>query len=420
MKRALPLICLLAAIVCPVSRAQTPGAQSTSKPSSHIRINRTMESRFMVDRGDVYIEVIAQGLGPVIVILPSLGRGAEDYNVVAALLARDGFRVLRPQPRGIGASTGPMTGLTLHDFAADIAAVIEHERKGPAVVVGHAYGHFVARTLATDQPDLVRGVVLAAASAGKVPPGVHEPSVTPEVREAIEKSGDISLQEADRLRYLQFAFFAPGHDPHIWLGGWHPETEKAENAASRATPVDDWFACGTARILDLQAENDAVAPRKFAGVLKAALGDRVTVVVIPNAGHALVPEQPEAMASHRRLCAHIAIDVVSRPRTVQRSKTMRGRVPVGSILIEARPPAHMWAKLGGRLHDMHPPFVLVLLEEKFERAMRVYVILPPRHLRKVDRLRCLTCSRVRHADPANPYRSESQLKCNPFGIILLI
>ena len=192
------------------------------------------------------IEVIAQGVGPVIVILPSLGRGAEDYNVVAALLAQDGFRVLRPEPRGIGASTGPMTGLTLHDFAADIAAVIEHERKGPVVVVGHAYGHFVAGTLATDRPDLVRGVVLAAASAGKVPPGVHEPSVSPEVREAIEKSGDLSLPEADRLRYLQLAFFAPGHDPHVWLGGWHPETEKAENAASRTTPVDDWFACGTA------------------------------------------------------------------------------------------------------------------------------------------------------------------------------
>ena len=300
MKRALPLICLLATIVCPNSRAQTPKAQSTSKLSSQIG----MEQRFLVDRGDghidvridVRIEVIAQGVGPVIVILPSLGRGAEDYNVVAALLAKDGFRVLRPQPRGIGASTGPLTDLTLHDFAADIAAVIEYEGKGPAVVVGHAYGHYVAGTLATDRPELVRGVVLAAASAGKVPPGVHEPRVTPEVREAIEKSGDLSLPDADRLRYLQFAFFAPGHDAHVWLSGWHPETEKAENAASRAAPVDDWFACGTARILDLQAENDAVAPRKFAGVLKDVLGDRVTVVVIPNAGHALVPEQPEAVA----------------------------------------------------------------------------------------------------------------------------
>ncbi len=250
----------------------------------------------MVDRGAVHIEVIAQGSGPVIVILPSLGRGAEDYDIVAARLVSDGFRVLRPQPRGVGASTGPMTGLTLHDYAADVAAVIEREGKGPVVVVGHAYGHFVARMLATDRPELVRGVVLAAASAGKVPPGVHELPVSPEVREAINKSSDLSLPEAERLRYLQFAFFAPGHDPHIWLGGWHADAMKAENAASAATPVDAWFACGQARILDLQAENDAVAPRKFAGVLKAALGDRVTVVVIPNAGHALPEEQPQAMS----------------------------------------------------------------------------------------------------------------------------
>jgi pimeloyl-ACP methyl ester carboxylesterase len=296
MKRALLLNLMLIALAGLAARAQTPQSQSKSKPSTNVRVTRIMEERFLVDHGNVHIEVIAQGVGPVIVMLPSLGRGAEDYGVVAALLAKYGYRVLRPQPRGIGASTGPMTGLTLHDFASDIAAVIEHEGQGPAVVVGHAYGHFVARMLATDYPYLVRGVVLAAASAGKAPPGVHEPVVSPEVREAIRKSGDMSLPEAERLRYLQFAFFAPGHNPRVWLRGWHPETEKAENEASRATPVDEWFACGQARILDLQAENDAVAPRKFAGVLKAALGDRVTVVVIPNAGHALVPEQPEAMA----------------------------------------------------------------------------------------------------------------------------
>jgi pimeloyl-ACP methyl ester carboxylesterase len=297
MKRALPLLCLLATMACPIARAQTPGTQPPSKPSSHIIINRTLATRFMVDRGNVHIEVIAQGAGPLIVILPSLGRGAEDYNAVAALLAKDRFRVLRPQPRGIGASTGPMTGVTLHDLAADIAAVIEQERQGPAIVVGHAYGNFPARMLATDRPDLVRAVVLAAASAGKTPPGVTEPPVTPEVREAIAKSSDLSLPEAERLRYLQFAFFAPGHDPSVWLGGWHPATEKMENEASAATPVDEWFATGRAPILEIQAQYDAVAQPKFRPVLKAALGDRVTVVVIPNAGHALVPEQPEATAN---------------------------------------------------------------------------------------------------------------------------
>ena len=242
------------------------------------------------------IEVLAQGAGPVIAILPSLGRGAEDYDVMAARLAAKGFRVLRPQPRGIGASRGPLNGLSLHDYAADVAMVIEDEGRGSVVVVGHAIGSFVARMLATDRPDLVRGVVIAAGSAGKVPPGMSEPYVAPDVQEAVVKSGDLSLPDAERLRYLSIAFFAPGNDPRVWLGGWHPEVMNPELTAWRSTPVDAWFATGKAPILDLQAEYDAVAPRKFSGVLKAALGDRVTVVVIPRAGHALAPEQPEAMA----------------------------------------------------------------------------------------------------------------------------
>jgi hypothetical protein len=49
-----------------------------------------------------------------------------------------------------------MTALTLHDYAADIAAIIEQEGRDPVAVVGHAYGHFVAPMVATDRPDLVR------------------------------------------------------------------------------------------------------------------------------------------------------------------------------------------------------------------------------------------------------------------------
>jgi pimeloyl-ACP methyl ester carboxylesterase len=253
--------------------------------------------RVVVDHGDAQIVVLDQGSGPVIVILPSLGRGAADYDQVAVYLADSGFRVLRPQPRGIGGSTGTLTGLTLHDYAGDVAAVIASEAPGSkAVVVGHAFGNFVARMVATDHPELVRGVVLAAASAGKVPPGSTEKAISPEIREAIDKSGELALPDAQRLVYLQRAFFAPGNDPSVWLTGWYPDAQAAQSAASAATPVDAWFAAGTAPILDLQAEEDTVAPRKFAGVVKNALGDRVTVVVIPRAGHALAPEQPKAMA----------------------------------------------------------------------------------------------------------------------------
>ena len=105
----------------------------------------TAVERRVVSRGNVDIEVLSQGAGPVIVLLPSLGRSGEDYEAVAAMLASRGFRVVRPQPRGIGRSKGPMDGLNMHDLAADVASVVESENTGSVVVVGHAFGNFVAR-----------------------------------------------------------------------------------------------------------------------------------------------------------------------------------------------------------------------------------------------------------------------------------
>ncbi|HEX3378042.1 MAG TPA: alpha/beta hydrolase [Candidatus Acidoferrales bacterium] len=276
----------------PIARVQSVSSFSTQTPT-----NPNIEKHFMVDRGDIHIEVIAQGSGPAIVILPSLGRGAEDYGFVAELLAREGFRVLRPQPRGIGKSTGPMANLTLHDFAADVAAVIENEGKGTAIVVGHAYGHFVTRMLATDRPDLVRGAVLAAASAGRFQMAFTNPLFRRKFAKLLKRVEICHCRRLGGSTICNLRSLPQGTTHTYGSRDGTPETEKAENTASRATPVDEWFACGTTRVLDLQAENDAVAPRKFASVLKAALGERVTVVVIPNAGHALVPEQPQAMAS---------------------------------------------------------------------------------------------------------------------------
>ena len=127
-------------------------------------------TRSLVTYDNVEIDLIAEGKGPLIVLLPSRGRDSEDYDEVAAGLAKEGFRVLRPQPRGMHASKGPLKDITLHDLARDVATVIARENAGPAVIVGHAYGNWVARMTAVDHPKLVRGVVLAAAAAKKFPP----------------------------------------------------------------------------------------------------------------------------------------------------------------------------------------------------------------------------------------------------------
>lgn len=188
-------------------------------------------ARHIVAAGKVRIDVIAEGRGPVIVLLPSRGRDSEDYDEVAAGIAKAGYRVLRPQPRGIGVSRGPIDGLTLHDFARDVAASIEHEGQGPAVIVGHAYGNWVARMTALDYSRLVRGVIIAAAAAKSYPP---------ELSEAVSKSGDLSLSDAERLKYLRYAFFAPGHDATLWLTGWHPEASKSQGLAAQATKQAEW------------------------------------------------------------------------------------------------------------------------------------------------------------------------------------
>jgi pimeloyl-ACP methyl ester carboxylesterase len=244
--------------------------------------------RELIKYDGVQIEVLLRGRGPLIVMLPSGGRGAEDFDAVAAGLAAEGFRVACPQPRGIGASTGPMNGISLHDLAIDVAAVIRHESGAPAVVVGHAYGNWVARMTAADYPELVRGTVIAAAGIKDYPK---------DIADAVVRCAQPNLPEHERLASLRIAFFATGNDPSVWLGGWYPEVMRAQHQASLATSPDEYWKAGKAPLLDLPAADDPFRPPASREDIQRELGaDRVTVVVIPNASHSLMPEQPAATA----------------------------------------------------------------------------------------------------------------------------
>jgi pimeloyl-ACP methyl ester carboxylesterase len=230
-----------------------------------------------------------QGDGAPIVLLPSLGRGANDFDVIAARLAAAGYRVLRPQPRGIGESRGSWDGVKLEDLAADIAAVIENAEGGPAFVVGHAFGNRVARTLATIRPECVRAVGLVAANVGRNPS-------PPDVRAAIRLSADVTAPDGARIKAMQFVFFAPGNDASVWLEGWHPDVLAAQRIAGDLTPRTLDYAAGRAPVLYVQPSHDPLAHVKDAEDYKKALGDRVTVVVIPNSAHAVITEQPAAVS----------------------------------------------------------------------------------------------------------------------------
>ena len=241
-----------------------------------------------VQAGDSRLDVIVEGAGPLIVMLPSRGRDTVDEDGVAAAIAERGFIVMRPQPRGVGGSVGPMDGITLHDLARDVAGVIEAADAGPAVIVGHAYGNWVARMTAVDRPDLVRGIVLAAGAAK-----VYRSDLS---RIALQTVADPAAPEADRRRYLQQFFFAAGHDCSSWLTGWYPAASESQRLAAERTRQAEWWSAGSVPLLDLQAEDDPFKPPASRNELKDEFGSRVTIKVIPGSSHALFPEQPLAVA----------------------------------------------------------------------------------------------------------------------------
>ena len=235
------------------------------------------------------IAVRTLGAGPTLVLLPGLGRSGHDLDAFAVYLAAAGYRVLLPEPRGMGASTGSLDGITLHDLARDIAAVIETLCDGPAVVIGHAFGNRIARCLAADRPALVDLVVLLS-SSGKVQP-------TPEIAEAIRLAQAVDTPADIRAEAVRAAWFAPGSDIAPWLDGWSQPVMRAYLAAAAATPVDEWWTAGSAEVLIVQGLCDVSAPVGNGRLLHAEIGARATLIELADVGHALPVEKPALVAS---------------------------------------------------------------------------------------------------------------------------
>lgn len=228
------------------------------------------------------------GEGPPLVVLPSYGRdGLHDFDRFTDLLVEADWRVLRPQPRGVAGSTGPMTEVDLKLLAEDVAHVVRQLASDRAVILGHAFGSFLARVLSVEHAELVRGVVLAAASATRVAPEINE---TPFI------AGDPIRPEAERLAALERAFFAPGHDARSWLEGWYPATLDLQHAAVKATNIEPYWFGGQAPMLEIIPRWDPFKPQPLWSELRDRVGDRVTTVLVDDASHALFPEQPDRVA----------------------------------------------------------------------------------------------------------------------------
>ncbi len=243
--------------------------------------------------GDETRGYYVSGTGPSVVLLASLGRAASDFNELVGSLNQAGYRTIAIDPPGIGESTlMDAEGMTGHDLADGVHEIVEKEvAAGERIVIlGHAFGNRIARTYAADYPERVAATVLVAAG-GKV-------AIDPKAAEALRSSFLTFMPDWWRRPKVRYAFFSGDNEiPEYWMGGWSRGTAQLQGHTTRTTPSAEFWGGGTAPMLVVQAMDDTIAPPEHTAVLlKEEFGDRVTVAEIEDAGHALLPEQPEKVA----------------------------------------------------------------------------------------------------------------------------
>ncbi|WP_176399575.1 alpha/beta fold hydrolase [Novosphingobium sp. B 225] len=167
--------------------------------------SRLISYRSDAESDPITVEVLLRGKGPLVVLLPSLGRGASDFDDLSTRIAAAGFQTAAINPRGIGASKGP-AARTLADYARDTFEVIKAvEGKHPIqplVLIGHAFGNRLARAFASQYPESVSSLILLA-SGGQV-------AIPPTVAKALFDVFDTSQSPEPHITAVRTAFFAPG------------------------------------------------------------------------------------------------------------------------------------------------------------------------------------------------------------------
>src|SRR5690242_21925192 len=96
-----------------------------------------------VPADDATIDVLTEGSGDPIVLIHGFPLTREVWDAQAAQLAQRS-RVIRPDLRGMGASSVPEGPYLMETLAGDVAAVLDALGMERASIVGHSMGGYVA------------------------------------------------------------------------------------------------------------------------------------------------------------------------------------------------------------------------------------------------------------------------------------
>lgn len=247
-----------------------------------------------IDIGHAQLNIVewlpGSGSGELILALPGSGGDYSRYKLIAPLIAEAGYHIVVINQRGIMGSTGVLENLTLHDLAADVIAVADRFNAERFHMMGWAFGNRTSRMVATDYPERVASVTLIA--AGGLVPALTEPG------ELGILLGQAELPLPEKMRLARRTLFSPAtadaivRDYAESLQYW-PAARGAQQQANRNTAVTEWSAGGSGPLLMVMGEDDLTAPVENGHLMKAEHGERLDLVIVADAGHAIGLEKPQ-------------------------------------------------------------------------------------------------------------------------------
>jgi pimeloyl-ACP methyl ester carboxylesterase len=252
-------------------------------------------------RDTVSISYSDEGSGQPVVLLHGHTLDRRVWNPVVGELLAAGLRVLRPDLRGHGRSSRPDSGYHVSHHAADAVALLDELELGHAAVIGFSFGGGVALEMAITRPDRVESLGLVSTT---MPDRPFEPAFMDSLREV---AGVI------RTQGIEAAMAGPWAANPLFDHSFTKEgVREAVAAMVKDFPGAEFLATERDRI-----ERDWTIPERLNGIsvpTRVLVGEKempgfrayadeaatgipgATLEVVPDCGHLLPLEAPDAVA----------------------------------------------------------------------------------------------------------------------------
>lgn len=231
------------------------------------------------------------GSGPVVLLSNSLAANLAMWEPQVPALVDAGYRVLRYDSRGHGASGVPPGPYTLDMLTDDAVRLLDHLDIGEVFVIGCSMGGMTAQRLATHHPDRIRAAVLDATACHMPQTEVWNQRI-----ETVREGGMAAVVDATIDRW-----FVPASQAAM------PEAVAAVREGILATPPEGFCACSAAirdmdqretitaitlPVLVIVGEQDAGTPPSAAREIHQRIrGSKL--LEIPDAAHFVHMEHPQ-------------------------------------------------------------------------------------------------------------------------------